>query len=328
MIADGRIRVVTLAGSRLRSIGNLISRLRLRKWLSSRAAHGEIDIIEAPDYLGLVPFPIRGCPVVIRLHLTSTIICAHAEQAIPRGISAYEKRTLLENSNWIAVSNYILEETQKTFCVSPRRSAVIVNPVPPAPVAASQGPEVPSNYVLYAGQLSRRKGALVLAEAMRSLMGSRPDLHLVYAGASVAREGPIEQEIKQILGPALCERVHFLGHLDREKVLSCMRRARVFAFPSRLEAAGLVLLEAMSCGVPVVCTSYPPASLMVEDGATGLLVDPTSPSDIEEKIARLIDDSEFGKHLAAAAREQVAQRFSLESCLDATEGFYHECLRA
>ena len=48
-----------------------------------------------------------------------------------------------------------------------------------------------------------------------------------------------------MLGASLAERVHFLGHIDREKVLACMMRATIFAFPSNLEACPLVALEAM-----------------------------------------------------------------------------------
>jgi len=325
---DGGIRVVTLRGSKVRYVGNLISRLRLQRWLSRQAREGQIDIIEAPDYMGMLPFGVPGCPVVIRLHLSSTSISLQAGRKAPPGISLYERHTLKANPNWIAVSHYILELTRQTFGVSSKRSAVIYNPVPAVPTSLPEMPELPAHFVLYAGQVSKRKGVLILAEAARELMTHHPGLHLVYVGGDFSHNGerPASELIREVVGPELVARVHILGHLNRENVLACMRRASVFAFPSRLEALGLVVLEAMNCGLPVVCTNYPPGPEIVEDGVNGLLADPTSPKDFCEKITRLLEDPALARRLATNARQSIAERFSLDGCIEQTERFYEACL--
>lgn len=327
---DEGIRVVTLRRSNVRYLGNLISRLDLRRWLSARAKAGDVDVVEAPDYMGLLPFGVDGCPAVIRLHLSSTATCVHAGRRTPKGISLYERWTLANNRNWIAVSNYSLDLTRATFELSPERSALVYCPLPPSPLNLPEVPQSFTNYVLYAGQLSRRKGALVLAEAARDFLTHRPNLHLVYVGAGIAAEGnrPISEQIREIVGPKLAERVHFLGHLDRAKVLAWMARARVFALPSRLETFGIVFLEAMSCGVPVVCMKSPPGPEIVEDGVTGFLADPTSPKDVAEKISWLLDDPALASGLAANAQRMVVERFSVKKCVEATERFYEECIAA
>lgn len=325
--SDNGIQVVTFERNSRPYIGNLIARLRLRRWLSAFVkAHG-IDIIELHDYLGLLPFGVDGCPVVVRLHMPATIFNAAAGVKVGRGIAFYERRTLLVNQNWIGVSNYMLNLTKSTFCLSPKRSAIIYNPVPPV---ASHLPEMtglPANYIMYAGAVNRIKGAVVLAEAVRPLLAERSGLHLIYAGG-IFKEGgrPISDFIRGLLGSTLAERVHFLGHLKREEVLPIMARASVFAFPSRLEAFGLVILEAMECGVPVVYTSLPPGPEVVEDGVTGLLADPNSPADFREKIARVLDDPLLARRLVGNARRILDERFSLRNCLDAKERFYEECL--
>jgi len=325
---DEGIRVVTLLASKVRYLGPLVSRLRLRRWLSVQAERGQIDIVEAPDFMGLLPFGLSGCPVVIRLHVSSTSISLQAGQRVSAGVSRYERRTLAANPNWIGVSNYILDLTHATFSISARRSAMIYNPVPTIPSNLPEMPELPARFVLYAGQVSRRKGALVLAEAAREFMASHPEVHLVYVGGNLPLNGdrPLSELIRETVGPELNGRVHVLGHLNREKVLACMTRAKVFAFPSCLEALPLVVLEAMKCGVPVVCTAYPPGPEIVEDGVNGLLADPTSPRDFSEKITRLLDDSALAHRLVANARQTVTERFSLERCIDETERFYEQCL--
>lgn len=325
---DEGIRLVTIRRTNLPYVGNLVSRVQLRNWLSSRARAGEVDLIESPDYMGLMPFAVDGCPVVVRLHQTATAMCKYSNQPIPKGIFFYERRTLSKNPNWIGVSHHILSLTQSVFGVSPRRATVIYNPVAPTPSHIPEMPQLPDKFVLYASQVSRRKGAVVAAEAARQFMVSHPDTHLVFAGG-ISREGnrPISEHILELVGPDLAGRVHFLGHLERARVLACMRRATAFVFPTQIEALGLVALEAMSCGLPVVCTKNPPGTELVEDGVSGLLADPERPSDLSEKVTRLLDDPALRRWLAEKAGERLVERFSLQRCLEATERFYEECLK-
>lgn len=325
-IQDG-IRVVELRRNSMRFFGNFLSRLRLRGWLKKQTRKGQIDVIEVPDFQGTLPFSVTGCVVVVRLHLSFTAISLQAGQKRSKGIEFYEKHTLRRNANWIAVSEHILDLTRDTFKLTPARSVVVYNSVPSLPCDTVNLPDLPRNYVLFAGQLSRRKGALVLAEAAREFMISHPDVDLVYVGGGISREGkrPIVDVIRQVVGVDLSSRVHFLGHQRRGVVIECMKKARVFAFPSQLEALPLVVLEAMNCGVPVVCSDCPPGPEMVEHGFNGLLADPRSSADLSEKISLILDNPELAVRLAANARKVIAQKFSLDKCLDQTEQFYFAC---
>jgi glycosyltransferase involved in cell wall biosynthesis len=324
---DHGVRVVQLEGSGLPYVGNLFSRIRLRRWLSKRAKAKEVDIVEAPEFCGYLPFGVDGCPVVIRLHQSNTAMRIAAGQRPSPGISYYERRTLCRNPNWIGVSRNIVDITKKTFTASPEREAVIYNPVARPPASLPDMPELPEKFILYAGAVTRIKGALVVAEAARELLAKHHDLHLVYVGGIRSDEQDIAGRIAEIVGPGLMDRVLLLGHLGHDKVLACMRRARVFVFPSVLEALGLVVLEAMACGVPVVCTSQPPGPEIIEDGVTGLLAVPTSPSDFREKIALLLDDQGLASRIADNAKSAVFERFSLERCLDETERFYNSMIK-
>ncbi len=325
---DQGLQIVTLRRNNIKYVGNLISRYRLRKWLSAYAQKEQVDIIEAPEYMGLLPFGFDHGEVVIRLHLSATAIDVSSGRRKGRGIEFYERRTLRANSNWIGVSHYIMKLTKDIFDVDPKHSTVIYNPVAPSPRDLPTMPTLPTKYLLYASALTQRKGAIVVAKAARELLAKRTDLHLVYVG-NITEEGghPITENILKIIGSEFAERVHFLGHMSREHVLACMSKAKVFVFPSNLEAFGLVVVEAMDCGVPVVCSNYPPLTEIVEDAVTGLLADPTSPQDFTEKITRILDDPAFAQLLVSNAKTMVAQRFSLETCLNETERFYKECLK-
>jgi len=324
---DSGVRVTTLRRSKVPYLGNLITRLRLRSWLHSQVNCGAVEVIEAPDYSGLVPFEVGRCATVVRLHMSSTAVRRCYGERLAKGIYYYERRNLIANRNWIAVSHHILALTESVFGVSPRRSAVIYNAMLPATVVPPRALELPGRFVLYAGEVRSFKGVLVLAKAASEFLKERPDVHVVLVGSVYEENGrPVSKDILDIVGPKLGERVHILGRVDRETVLECMRRASVFAFPSRLESFGFVAVEAMSCGLPIVCTNYPPGPELVEDGVTGLLADPLSPADFGEKIACLLDDPELAGRLATNARKMVAERFSFERCLQETERFYTACL--
>ena len=324
---DQAVPIFTLPRSGVRWAGNLITRLRLRTWLAARAREGAIDLVEVPDYPGFLPFSVPGCATVVRLHQSSTVSHRLARLRMSPGIRFYEKRTLAANHNWIGVSSHILGLTQKTFGISPKRYAVIHNGVAPLPSDRVELPSLPACFVLFAGQVSRRKGSLVLAEAAREFLPRHPDVHLVYAGGCLPEPGlpPIDRQIREILG-GLSSRVHFLGQLTREQVLACMRRALVLAFPALIDCFPLVVLEAMSAGVPVVFTSNPPGPEMIEDGCSGLLADSASAHDFAEKTSLLLENPGLAASIAMHARKRVAERFSLEQCLKATEHFYEECL--
>jgi starch synthase len=324
------ISVITLARNNFRYIGNLITRFRLRAYLSALSKAGKVDIIEVPDYMGMLPFGVPGAKVVVRLHLSLTAIRENSKKTRSRGIAYYEKRTLAANPDWIAVSHSVLDLTKSIFSIAPKHSRVVYNPTPSVPDNLLPDLEaMPASYILYAGQVSKRKGALVLAEAARDLLTKRSHLHLVYAGGPYPENESrqISEQILEKIGPELAGRVHFLGHVSRERVLACMKQASVFVFPSSLEALPLVVLEAMNCGTPVVCTTIPPGPEMVEDGVNGLLADPLFPEDFHNKIARILDDPVLANRLVTNARKTIAEKFSLETCLRATEEFYKECLR-
>lgn len=324
---DDSVVVRSVRRSNLRYVGNLVTRLRLLRQVRARVKAGDVDIVEAPDYAGLLAFGVSNCPVVIRLHLTSSAWQGQFGKKLSKGFYFYERRNLQVNRNWIGVSRHILNLTQSVFRVEPDRATVIYNPVLPIGGELPSVPGLPDQYVLSAGEVCSRKGSLLLAKAVGALMQKRESMHLVYVGSICEEDGRLlSDSILAAMGPTLAGRVHFLGRVKREQVGACMSRARVFSFPSRLEAMPLVVLEAMAYGAPVVCMRCPPGPELVQDGVTGLLADSTSAEDFGEKIARVWDNRDLAMTLAKNARAGAAERFSFQKCLDQTEQFYAECL--
>lgn len=321
----GAVRVVTLAESATPHIAWLLNRARLRRWVRAEALAGRIHVFEIPEYQGCLPFPLRACPVVVRLHIAES----HIRSVMGGGrgkVYWLEKATLFWHRNWIGVSRYILDETRRFFTLQPRHAKVIYSPQPliegdKLPVLEAR----PEKYVVYVGSVSERKGALLLAEAMREVSANRPDVYLVYVGPETEYRGaPISAAIRSILD-GYESRIVLTGHVSHDQALAWMRDACALAFVSRIESFGLVATEAMSLGVPVICAACGPGPEIVDDGVNGILIGPDSKAKLAQAILTLINDPLRASVLGEAGQRKVMNDFTLKACTTKTVDYY-QCL--
>jgi glycosyltransferase involved in cell wall biosynthesis len=170
------------------------------------------------------------------------------------------------------------------------------------------------------GRLAPQKGQRHLIAAMPLLLERVPNAHAVIAGA-----GDLEEYLRDLaleLGAA--ERVHVLG--PRRDVPALMHAMDVFAMPSIWEGFGLVLLEAMAAGRPVVASRVATIPEVVLDGETGLLVPAGDPLALADALAQLAGDPEGARTMGEAGRERLRLHFSIEKMVGDTEMLYREVL--
>jgi glycosyltransferase involved in cell wall biosynthesis len=284
---------------------------------------GAIEIVEVPEFDGMLPFVIHDCPVIVRLHLSATTIAETAGRHISPATRMCERRTLAAHRNWVGVSSHILRETERLFRLAPARARVIYNPVNlPEPAAIEDAPE---EFVLFAGAVSERKGAYRVATAARQFLRDHPLLHLVYAGAEHAESGgPAAERVLGIAGEELAGRIRFLGHIPRDVLAGWVARCRALVFPSVLEAFPLVPAEAMLAGKPVIVSNSGPFLEYIRDGYNGLSVDPSDPAQIAASITRIVSDPPFADRLGRAAAETIRTRFNVSNCSSQSEALYRE----
>ena len=319
------VRVITLRVTPLRGFRFFHRRWRLYRWLSLACARGRVDLVEIPDYDGMLPFPVRDLRVVVRLHLTHSVIAA-ALRKRPGYIARWvEKSTLARNSAWIATSQFVLAETERVFGVHPRQCVVIQNPATMEESVFATESTALKDYVLFAGSVSVRKGLINLAHAAKLFLSRHAGLHWVLVGRIA--EDALVDKIRDILGPSLTSRVHFLGRLSHAATLGYMQKARAFILLSPIEASPLVVLEAMASGAVVVCGRQGPGPEMIEDGVSGLLVNASDPEDVCEKVSFLLADPISADRIAQRARAVVGELFTIDRCAAETEVFYRRCIK-
>jgi glycosyltransferase involved in cell wall biosynthesis/predicted metal-dependent phosphoesterase TrpH len=152
--------------------------------------------------------------------------------------------------------------------------------------------------VLYAGRLTREKGAELLAESFLRARERDPRLQLLLAGG-----GPEEGMLRDRLG----EYATFLGWLDREQLARAYASADIFLFCSRTDTYGQVIVQAQASGLPVVAVAEGgPVSLIV-DGRTGWLCDP-DPDALAAAVAQLAASPFLRERIARAALTEVRGR--------------------
>jgi glycosyltransferase involved in cell wall biosynthesis len=152
------------------------------------------------------------------------------------------------------------------------------------------------------------KGVDHLIAALPKLLEDVHDLHLVAVG-----EGSDLSRLVQYARQSRREdRIHFLPFLEPAKLKAAYDCCDVFALPSRGEGFGLVFLEAMSCGKPVVGGAHGGIPDVIEDGVTGYLVRHGDVPALVDRLRRLLTDDSLRCRMGAAARERVLRHFTFE----------------
>jgi glycosyltransferase involved in cell wall biosynthesis len=165
--------------------------------------------------------------------------------------------------------------------------------------------------VLYAGRLTKEKGADLLVESFLRAHATDPRLHLLLAGG-----GPEEGMLRERLG----EQATFLGWLEGENLARAYASADVFLFCSRTDTFGQVLVEAGASGLPVVTVNEGGPSSIVADGETGRLCEP-DPAMLAAAVLQLADAPAWRAKLGRQAREAARARTWEASMSQLADGY-------
>ena len=291
-----------------------------------------------------------GIPLVITVHSLEPLRPWKREQ-LGGGydFSLWVEKTALEMADAvIAVSAETKRDVLSLFDVKEERISVIHNGIdlseysavenPAALKALEVDPERP--YVLFVGRITRQKGIIHLVRAIRHL---NPGFQIVLcAGAPDTPE--IATEMQQAVAAARehhGEIVWIEKMVTRPEAISLYSGASVFVCPSIYEPFGIINLEAMACGTPVVASAVGGIKEVVVDGETGFLVplkqmtgspfEATEPevfaSDLAAKINLLMSDPALAARMGAAGRKRAEEFFGWDAIARKTERLYAKLLQ-
>lgn len=239
-------------------------------------------------------------------------------KTIERVITPYTKSILKSFDVLTAVSDpaaqYVRSLTDETVQIIP--NGIDLAKYKPQ---KTRSKSIPRN-ILYIGRLERRKGLKYLLEAFARLADASCELR-------IAGNGPDRQKLEDYAKKLSLKNVRFLGFISEAEKLQLLAEADVFCSPAIYgESFGIVLLEAMAAGVPVVAANNPGYSSVMQGRGFISLIDPKDIEQFAKRLALMLYDEELANLLRSWAVDYV-QRFAYDKVVDRYESLYKQLLK-
>jgi glycosyltransferase involved in cell wall biosynthesis len=175
--------------------------------------------------------------------------------------------------------------------------------------------------ILFVGRLTKHKGVDTLLRAAPQVFKKNPEARILVVGPDFGEKETFRQLARDL---QIEEQVIFGGSVSREQLLGCYKIADVFCLPSRSEAFGIVLIEAMAAGVPVVGAANTAIPEIIQDGETGLLFPTEDEHVLAEKINLLLEDEKLHQELVNNAAVSVAEKYNWDQIVSQLDRIYKE----
>lgn len=224
----------------------------------------------------------------------------------------------------VCISESTKRQVIEEFGVDPDRLEVIYPPLQlpgeeEIAQAKGQPPLVGGDYLLYVGNRHVHKNIPCMLEALRILQSDVPGLRAVVAGARMRPDDDVDAVLKN---PEMRANViEFPGASD-EEILNLHAHARVFVFPTRIEGFGIPPLEALSFGIPAVCSDIPVVREVCGD--TVRYADPDDPSDFARAIREAFTDP-YEEEAARRGKER-ARKYARNNSVEQHLALFRRCL--
>jgi glycosyltransferase involved in cell wall biosynthesis len=245
--------------------------------------------------------------------------------------SLYVKRI----RSFVAVSEYIKSEAMKFLNVNGDRIDVIHNGIDPQIFSPSsnigkddrliktEGEDYSPPIVLFTGRFISTKGMNTIINAIPLVIEKHSDVKFIFIGGG--NYDPYLQILVEKNVPR--QSYEFLGYIDDYyKLPQFYNEATIYLAPSIYESLPIRILEAMSCGKPVIASQVGGITEIISTGYNGILIPPMNSYVLADKIILLLEDDELRKRIGERARETILNKFSAKKMAYKTTNAYKKCL--
>ena len=276
-----------------------------------RSIRRDFDLIHAhyavpQGLLGVFLKKIKKKPLILTIHGSDIVGLGNSPTFKPL------IRWVLFNSDGVIAVSKFLKEKALELGVEEKKVRVIYGGI-----SGSMGGEedAPGKRVVFIGSLVKQKGADILIKAFKTVQKKHMDAELVIIGNGKEGRG-LEK-----LADELKINVHFMGYVDN--IGGVLNESTIFVLPSRNEGFGLVLLEAMQAGVPVVATNVGGIPEIVANKQNGLLVEREDVNALAGAIIKVMEDKALRNRLISEGRK-TAEKYSWSRMADEVDILYKE----
>jgi glycosyltransferase involved in cell wall biosynthesis len=303
--------------------------------LASQIRRDGVQVVQShlpgPNFWALLLAERGVCAVAATVHNTREFDYGDRDNPVRRWLRHLAYRRILRRCDaTIAVS----EEVRKCLLAElgvlsswPRRLEVVTNGVAvPPPLSTAERAEVRARagvprgipYLIAAGRLTPQKDFATFVAAAARLRDDGVGFH-----AAIGGEGELRTDLERLIsGLQLDDRVRLPGVLP--DLRDHFRAADVFILPSRWEGLPLVLLEAMACGLPVVCTQLEGLEELVGGTGAGVVVPAADPAALADGVRQLLTDDALRTICGQRARAVIEDRYDFRQVSERLGGLYRE----
>jgi glycogen synthase len=317
-------RRAPVAGYYSRALQQLSYSWRLRRTLKHLHQSKPIDIVEFAEINAEGYFFARApwLPFVVRCHTPTFVLrdsfAANEFSFDTKIVSNCEKKTIQRAHALTAPSGDMAQRIAQATGIKSAQVTVIPNPLYVNGANGNTNGSKPTSLeteltVLYVGRIERAKGILVLAKTIPGIIKSVPHVHFLIAGYDrptpwgTSQRAELEQQFARAGASA---RVEFLGAMEQSQLPALYQRADLCVVPAlQYESFSYTCAQAMAAGKPVIATRVGGMSETVEDGKTGLIVEPDNEDELAAAIIALLKDRERRLAMGRAGHEKVLREF-------------------
>ena len=302
---------------------------------SMAAAGAPVDVIHCHDWMttqaGIAAAQATGAPLVATIHATERgRHQGHLPGDISVAVDATERRLCQAADALITCSQAMRDDAINQLGADPSKITVLPNGIDEAVWSTDETQRRRARVrwggtgplLMFTGRLEVEKGIFTMLDALPAILEKFPDARLVVAGQG----GQSSQFDTDVAERGLTTAVVRAGWLSEDDLKALIAAADVALVPSLYEPFGLVALEAMALGTPVVAARTGGLADIVEDGHTGLTHAAGDPGALAAAVVEALNDQAGARARADLARAELPKRFDWRNIADQTVGVYDRAL--
>jgi len=285
----------------------------------------EPDVVHAHDWntalAGVVAARVLGVPLVTTIHATERgRHGGHVPQGAPAAVNAVEWWLASSSTRVVCLSRFMAREIVEGFELDPAQVRLVPNGVEVRDWAPPDPAPPRDTHVMSWGRVQYEKGFQVLAQAMARVRGRVPGVRCTIAG-----RGPYLPELQsQVDIEGVGDLVNLAGYVPDDELRASLHRSGCVVIPSLYEPFGVVALEALAAGAPVVAALTGGLAETLDGTGAALLFEPGNAARLAEAIEIVLSDTAVRDDLVMRGNELLRDRFSWDAIAVTTAGVYSD----
>ena len=312
--------------------------LKLTQIIRKECNEHKSDVLEfaTPDFLTSIPILYIkkriNIPTIVTVHELRGISCFSVNKIVFEAAHIYTNllgKRIIRAADGVRLINSSLRKDLLRFGINENKMEIIhmgtdINifhsHYDKSEIRRELGIDDKDIFVLFAGRLTEIKGTKYLIEAVRDLVPKYSNLKLVIVGDGDAREA------NESMASSIKNNIIFTGYV--KDVHRFMSSADIFVSPSLCEGGPITVYEAMACGTSVIATRVGAVPDAIQNGKTGIIVEPKDVNALKQALITLIENPNLAREIGELGRERIEKEFTWDAICKKLEKFYRKTIES